>query len=217
MWYLHQSVLHDHQVLSFTNEMYTNKVLDIHQQSVRHTSCSVCHKTLATRQSRRRHEKIVHHHIRPFQCQKCPKAFTVKSNLESHQRSDHGEEKLKCPTPEYEATFAYLWSSNEHKKKCGAVNLKVYVCPGCDKIFKHERSMKAHDQSTHHGKKSFCEICGWLTFCAICDLIVHIEMLFWYLTFNCEDFKKNEAFYYFESYDHILHVINDLTYLKDVF
>ena len=30
-------------------------------------------------------------------------------------------------------------------------------------------------------------------------------------------FKKNEAFYYFESYDHILHVINDLTYLKDVF
>ena len=133
---------------------------NVHQQSVRHTSCSVCHKTLATRQSRRRHEKIVPHHIRPFQCQKCPKAFTVKSNLEGHKRSDPGEEKLKCPTPECEATFAYLWSMNEHKKKCGAVNLKVYVCPGCDKIFKHERSMKAHDQSTRHGKKSVCEICG---------------------------------------------------------
>ena len=30
----------------------------------------------------------------------------------------------------------------------------MFVCPVCNKRLKHERSMKAHDQSAHSGKKN---------------------------------------------------------------
>ena len=122
---------------------------NVHEASVAETTCRICDKHLASTQSRKRHEAIVHGSVKPFQCEICNSSFSVKSNLEGHKRSTHGEETLKCQRCQSE--FCYAFSLNEHKKKCESQNPNVFVCPVCDKRFKHECSMRAHDQSAHSG------------------------------------------------------------------
>ena len=131
---------------------------NVHQAGVVGTVCRVCDKTLASTLSRKRHETIVYGRVKPFQCDIFSLGFSVKISLEGHKRSVHGEQKLECSTCHGE--FCYTFSLNEHKKKCAAKDPKTYVCPVCNKRFKHERSMTAHDASAHSGKKSVCEMCG---------------------------------------------------------
>ena len=107
---------------------------NVHDGSVPETKCRVCDKVLATYNSRKRHESIVHGSVKPFQYEICDTTFSVQSNLEGHNRSKHGAEKLKCEHCQF--AFCYEYSLNKHEKKCQSQTPSVFVC---NKRFKHER------------------------------------------------------------------------------
>ena len=121
---------------------------NVHEAKIEDTRCQVCQKVTSIK----RHEAIVHNKIKPFECELCQNRFAVKSNLEGHMRSCHNFPKLKCE--HCEAQFCYAFSLKTSTRKMLEYP-SVFVCPVCNKKFKQERSMKAHDQSAHSGKNLY--------------------------------------------------------------
>ncbi|CAH2060980.1 unnamed protein product, partial [Iphiclides podalirius] len=93
--------------------------------------CSHCEKRFAIRRDLERHVNRMHLNIKPFNCDKCDKAYLNNWTLKQHKRAAH--EGYKRPLS--------------------------FPCPMCDKVFDRKCTLKGHIR-THTGERPYqCNKC----------------------------------------------------------
>ena len=75
-----------------------------------------------------------------FPCQKCPKSFAHKRNLQRHMVSHDEVRKYGCKT--CNKGFYRVDHLTKHKLKCGSVNNRT--CALCSKMFSQKSNLKRH-------------------------------------------------------------------------
>ena len=114
--------------------------------------CEICGKTFSSPSKMRRHKRIVHEKIKPFQCSVCQKDFGQKVNLLGHLQSKH---KLS------EAEAKNGIKTNQHivpKKPIeippSEVKIEVQTKEDSTKVI-HENTIKAFHPIVENNKKLF--------------------------------------------------------------
>ncbi|XP_021959296.1 zinc finger protein 62 [Folsomia candida] len=124
--------------------------------------CPSCPKRFGRRDHLKTHEEAVHLQLKPFPCPLCSKSFATRVAVRSHVKHFHLKEKpLKCEECGKEhGTMAALNTHRETHKNLS--ERKFYSCkiPGCEKVFKHEGTLKVHSKLHHEGIGFPCTICG---------------------------------------------------------
>jgi uncharacterized Zn-finger protein len=93
-----------------------------------------------------------------FTCSLCPKSFTRRTTLNSHQRQHTGDRPFLCDFPECGKTFAQNNDKKRHEKTHGCA--KTFNCGGtrsdgspwgCGKAFKRKDGLLEHHNKTVRG------------------------------------------------------------------
>ena len=111
-------------------------------------SCDTCSKTFSTRNLLFKHQKI-HSKVKPFVCEICGSAFTIKWYLNRHINIVHSEAY----------TFSCTICSKKFKSKAALtvhmqlhnVEGKTYKCDYCDAEFHVKRYLSRHKRKHHSG------------------------------------------------------------------
>ena len=81
-----------------------------------------------------------------YKCEKCDITFSIKSNLNRHEREKHYESKVN---------FDFIEDLD---------SVTIIKCENCDQTFKRKADLKRHYKSAHSdidSKKEFkCAVCG---------------------------------------------------------
>eukprot|EP01083_Nonionella_stella_P302198 1040936_1 len=131
--------------------------------------CDECGKAFTVKCNLINHIRSVHRKERSFKCRFCGNGFIRSDRLKEHERIHTGEKPLKCEF--CSARFATSSRLNKHKKKHTG-----YKCRFCDDTFKTEYQLKQHKKAEHSSilnKKASNYIIGkrWFPFgCKYCGL-----------------------------------------------
>lgn len=99
-----------------------------------------------------------HKKEKPYSCDICQKAFSIKSHVQRHKRSIHLDvsKKYKCPSCNYETHQ----SCNLTRHIKTHVNLQSYICVHCTKGFSTKTNLDRHLFSHNGQVKPFrCKDC----------------------------------------------------------
>ncbi|KAG6463154.1 hypothetical protein O3G_MSEX013703 [Manduca sexta] len=137
-----------------------------HSDRPRPYKCKQCSKSFLTQQNLNQHEKT-HSGIKDFICNICNKAFStqhnlevhgVRSNLHSHRRATHlNEKRHACSLCPKQFKRRRLLDYHVKASHTGERPLK---CEVCSSTFVYPEHYKKHIR-THSGERPYvCEICG---------------------------------------------------------
>ena len=121
-----------------------------------------------------------------FKCDKCEKAFTLKSNLNRHIKSAHENVQYKCD--ECDQSFSFKGSLKIHIQSVHE-NIR-YNCDKCVKSFHQKSSLITHIKSTHERVRYNCEHCD-KTFSGKSHLKIHMNSKHQNIRYNCENCDKS--------------------------
>ena len=148
--------------------------------------CALCNKPFEETSSLRKHVRIHHSDVMPFQCDMCDERFTAKSPLTEHARTHHSEKPLHLDDDTYKAELNNAVENMLEKegmdKPINTViklqkqtsggndvtqtseNKKVnrFECAQCKMIFRTEdRLLKHAATATHKSEQRYrCDVCG---------------------------------------------------------
>lgn len=124
-----------------------NKLMDqysLKQHMLTHSaekpfSCQFCDFCCVTLQSLVVHVRRMHCSVKPFKCEKCGKAFSVKSLLNQHLRAHSNG--FRCGVCGKDCNSSYALKVHEISHN------RTYACNLCNKTFKTAISLKLHCNS----------------------------------------------------------------------
>lgn len=117
--------------------------------------CVDCGKTY-THVASLRYHRLTHTGERPFACRACGKRFVHSSVLAVHMRTHTGAKPYTCA--QCGKRFAQWTNYNRHRKQMHAAGTagggaatsrqhqQLHSCPDCDRVFPHQRAMRAHQR-----------------------------------------------------------------------
>ncbi|OQR80203.1 zinc finger protein-like [Tropilaelaps mercedesae] len=115
--------------------------------------CPICSKPFYNTTDLRNHV-MAHKGVKPYKCQICGHAFTVKSNLTNHQLR-HGPLEYECQI--CGKRLAQPASLKKHLKS--HAGNKPFQCNLCEKRFLQRGDLTRH-QLVHNGQRDFtCDLC----------------------------------------------------------
>lgn len=124
--------------------------------------------------------------LRPqFTCSYCEKTFTLKSNLNFHEKTVHLRiaKEFKCHCGFTSSVSLYMHNRTMHKE-----SMKTFPCSKCDKTFGSKGQLKDHNRR-HHDPKQPCEVCGKLVksmmFCIL------FSAIFLFSVFRCSRWHQD--------------------------
>lgn len=118
--------------------------------------CVSCKKGFTVKANMETHERTVHHGLKPFACQFCGKQFGWESGCRWHIRTTHlGQTPLHCDI--CGKRFASKGNYRTHRRR--HTGEKPYACDVCEKRFAVSSNLKYH-RRIHSGKKPYqCNVC----------------------------------------------------------
>ena len=123
--------------------------------------CDYCGKTYDRKSKLKEHINFVHLKISRFRCDFCGKTCARKGQLRDHMHTHKNLTPYKCDicNRSYASKIAY----NRHvkHKECSNTTPEIVLkCDICDKICKHQRSLKEHKRDAHGGVAYSCRRCS---------------------------------------------------------
>ncbi|ODM91846.1 Fez family zinc finger protein 1 [Orchesella cincta] len=172
-------------------------VLDINAPQT--FACKQCGKLLLSRQSLKRHLRLVHTDERAFACKFCDWAFKSRENLVRHLKTTHSKsheiarkitnqsggissrsaasvspKKMKRSALLVKRARTYQPAAKAPNRRMKKKNGKVFKCPECDAAFPNRKWFGEH-LSIHYDVRPFsCRFCVW-TFKRKDALYVHLQ------------------------------------------
>ena len=133
-----------------------------HHVASRHTGdgkhvCLVCDARFPCAFNLRRHQEVVHLHMKNYQCDKCGLDFARKESFQSHVLSHEGLKPFQCQT--CKKSFKLKRSMATHS--CQKALRPVPTCSACGKVFKKRKFLIQHEQ-IHLEPSRQCFKCGQL-------------------------------------------------------
>ena len=120
-----------------------------------------------------------------YNCDKCEKSFTRKSDLTRHIQSVHDKIRYNCN--QCNKSFSEKGTLQKHIK---SAHEKVrYNCKKCDKSFSRKTYLKAHIQAEHENVRYNCDKCE-KSFSQKTDLNRHIKSVHENVRYNCDKCDK---------------------------
>ena len=148
---------------------------NIHKNIYFRFTCIFCSKTFKYLRSKHLnadfddltvHIKSEHLKLYRYSCDKCPKKFYLKYNLELHHRREHvTKEQKEAERVQCDICSKFL-SSNKllgiHKNQ---VHLRKnqYPCSHCDKKLNTKLSLRLHIEAKHSNNQFKCKLCDYET------------------------------------------------------
>ncbi|KAH7729511.1 zinc finger protein [Aphelenchoides avenae] len=132
----------------------------VHEKSahlgIRNYKCPKCSKCLSSPSALYTHKKT--HGEKVFQCEFCPKTFTLKNYLKLHVKQVHEQNERKHICHFCNKSFAYAGSLQVHVRT--HTGERPYVCKYCPKAFASQGNLQSHER-THTGERPYsCQHCG---------------------------------------------------------
>nr|CDJ88226.1 Zinc finger domain containing protein [Haemonchus contortus] len=144
----------------------------VHEKSahlgIRNYKCPKCDKCLSSPSALYTHKKT--HGEKTFQCDFCPKTFTLKNYLKLHVKQVHEQNERKHVCRFCGKSFAYAGSLQVHVRT--HTGERPYRCSYCPKAFASQGNLQSHER-THTGERPYsCSTCG-RSFIQKSQLIAH--------------------------------------------
>ncbi|PIO64977.1 zinc finger, C2H2 type [Teladorsagia circumcincta] len=144
----------------------------VHEKSahlgIRNYKCPKCDKCLSSPSALYTHKKT--HGEKTFQCEFCPKTFTLKNYLKLHVKQVHEQNERKHVCRFCGKSFAYAGSLQVHVRT--HTGERPYRCSYCPKAFASQGNLQSHER-THTGERPYsCGTCG-RSFIQKSQLIAH--------------------------------------------
>uniref|UniRef100_A0A915BFE1 C2H2-type domain-containing protein n=1 Tax=Parascaris univalens TaxID=6257 RepID=A0A915BFE1_PARUN len=132
----------------------------VHEKSahlgIRNYKCPKCSKCLSSPSALYTHKKT--HGEKTFQCEFCPKTFTLKNYLKLHVKQVHEQNERKHICQYCKKSFAYAGSLQVHVRT--HTGERPYMCKYCPKAFASQGNLQSHER-THTGERPYsCTQCG---------------------------------------------------------
>ena len=139
--------------------------------------CNKCLKVLSSKTNLLRHMRSVHHGVKPFQCDQCLKSFTQKSNLKRHINL-HTKQSSKIDQAATSITNSTHFRPRQDQK--------LLTCVYCPKTFRLVTDLKDH-LWLHNQEKPFC--------CAMCpQRFTHMEHMLKHENLHQVNYFDNQHF-----------------------
>ncbi|CAI9734103.1 zinc finger and SCAN domain-containing 2-like [Octopus vulgaris] len=101
--------------------------------------CDTCEKAFSLRRALKAHKRV-HTGEKPFKCDTCPKAFSHQGALKAHKRVHTGERPFKCDV--CDMSFSHRSTLITHRRT--HTGEKPFKCDLCDEVFSYRQTMKSH-------------------------------------------------------------------------
>lgn len=145
--------------IKFASRSNLNTHLKRHGPTTVH--CELCDYGTYDKVSLKIHVMQNHTFERPFKCDLCEFATTLKPRLNQHYQRVHGDKTqiFKCPECPYST---HLQKNLKIHAQCHT-DYRPYCCEVCGKAFRRSGQLNEH-RNIHTGEKPYkCEICGYAT------------------------------------------------------
>lgn len=168
--------------------------------------CETCQQTFANRSNLKTHEKHVHSEERLFSCGTCTKTFKRKKDVIRHQRQVHERDSRKHVCSICGKSLSCRAALLLHERIHSGT--KPFQCSLCDAKFTQKTALKMHYR-THTGERPFaCNLCS-ARFTQKHMLAYHIRSHTGERPFMCEACGKS-----FSSREYLRHHSNIHTGVK---
>ena len=143
-------------------------VRKVHDKIKESYSCTQCPKVYSSRSALYTHNQADHEGVRHY-CDQCERWFSRKHHLLDHMESEHEKKTFSCDICEKLFSRRGL---TDHKK---AVHSAVtYKCTECEQTFSTLGNLTNHRKNKHENIRYHCELCV-SSFTRSSDLNIHVK------------------------------------------